>query len=159
MRRKDREVTDLNQIFDIVSRCSVAHVGMTDHGKPYVVALNFGYERKGDSLILYFHSAYEGHKMEILKENPSVYVQMNCVDEFISGSHENPCAFCWRYDSVMGAGEVEFLEPPEEKAHALNCMIRHPGKTEDCFQFPAEKLKRTCVYRVCIDAPTGKHHE
>ena len=59
MRRKDREVTDLNQIFDIVSRCSVAHVGMTDHGKPYVVALNFGYERKGDSLILYFHSAYE----------------------------------------------------------------------------------------------------
>lgn len=159
MRRKDREVTDLNQIFDIVSRCSVAHVGMTDHGKPYVVALNFGYERKGDSLILYFHSAYEGRKMEILKENPSVYVQMNCVDEFISGSHENPCAFCWRYDSVMGAGVVEFLETPEEKAHALNCMIRHLGKTEDCFQFSVEKLKRTCVYRVCIDAPTGKHHE
>lgn len=159
MRRKDREVTDLHQIFDIVSRCSVAHVGMTDHGKPYVVALNFGYERKGDSLILYFHSAYEGRKMEILKENPSVYVQMNCVDEFISGSHENPCAFCWRYDSVMGAGVVEFLETPEEKAHALNCMIRHLGKTEDCFQFPAEKLKCTCVYRVCIDAPTGKHHE
>ena len=159
MRRKDREVTDLNQIFDIVSRCSVAHVGMTEHGKPYVVALNFGYERKGDSLILYFHSAYEGRKMEILKKNPSVYVQMNCVDEFISGSHENPCAFCWRYDSVMGAGMVEFLETPEEKAHALNCMIQHLGKTEDCFQFPAEKLKRTCVYRVCIDAPTGKHHE
>ena len=159
MRRKDREVTDLNQIFDIVSRFRVAHVGMTDHGKPYVIALNFGYERKGDSLILYFHSAYEGRKMEILKENPSVYVQMNCVDEFISGSHENPCAFCWRYDSVMGAGVVEFLEPPEEKAHALNCMIRHLGKTEDCFQFPAEKLKRTCVYRVCIDAPTGKRHE
>ena len=159
MRRKDREVTDLNQIFDIVSRCSVAHVGMNDHGKPYVVALNFGYERKGDSLILYFHSAYEGRKMEILKENPSVYVQMNCVDEFISGSHENPCAFCWRYDSVMGAGVVEFLETPEEKAHALNCMIWHLGKTEDCFQFSAEKLKRTCVYRVCIDAPTGKHHE
>lgn len=159
MRRKDREVTDLNQIFDIVSRCSVAHVGMTDHGKPYVVALNFGYERKGDSLILYFHSAYEGRKMEIMKENPSVYVQMNCVDELISGSHENPCAFSWRYDSVMGAGVVEFLKTPEEKAHALNYMIRHLGKTEDCFQFPTEKLKRTCVYRVCIDAPTGKHHE
>lgn len=46
MRRKDREVTDLNQIFDIASRCSVAHVGMTDHGKSYVVALNFGYDRK-----------------------------------------------------------------------------------------------------------------
>ena len=35
---------------------------MVDHGKPYVVALNFGYERKGDSLVLYFHSACEGRK-------------------------------------------------------------------------------------------------
>lgn len=88
MRRKDREVTDLKRIFNIVSRCSVAHVGMTDHGKPYVVALNFGYERKGDSLILYFHSAYEGRKMEILKENPSVYVQMNCIDAPTGKHHE-----------------------------------------------------------------------
>lgn len=28
MRRKDREVTDLNQIFEIVRNCSVAHVGI-----------------------------------------------------------------------------------------------------------------------------------
>lgn len=35
MRRKDREVTDIDQIFDIVSKCSVAHVGMVDHGEPY----------------------------------------------------------------------------------------------------------------------------
>lgn len=159
MRRKDREVTDLNQIFDIVSKCSVAHVGMVDHGEPYVVALNFGYERKGNSLILYFHSAFEGRKMDILTENPSVYVQMHCVDKFISGSHEKPCAFCWRFDSVMGAGTVEFLETPKEKTHALNCMIRHLSKAEDTYQFPAEGLKRTCVYRVCIDNPTGKHHE
>lgn len=159
MRRKDREVTEPDRIFDIVSRCNVAHVGMVDHGTPYVVALNFGYERKEDRLILYFHSAHEGRKMDILKENPSVYVQMNCVNEFIRGSHEKPCSFCWRYDSVMGAGTVEFLEKPEEKNHALNCMINHLGKTEDTFQFPPESLKRTCVYRVCIDKPTGKHHE
>lgn len=68
MRRKDREVTDLNQIFEIVQNCSVAHVGMIENEKPYVVALNFGYERQGDALVLYFHSAYEGHKMDILKK-------------------------------------------------------------------------------------------
>ena len=69
--------------------------------------------------------------MEILKENPSVYVQMNCVDEFISGSHENPCAFCWRYDSVMGAGEVEFLEPYD------------PASRQDrgLFSIPCRKIK------------------
>lgn len=159
MRRKDREVTDLNQIFEIVSHCNVAHVGMVENGKPYVVALNFGYERENDALILYFHSAYEGHKMDILRTNPNIYFQMDCVNEFITGSHENPCAYCWRYDSVMGSGNIEFIEKSEEKAHALNCIIRHLGKKEETFQFPEAKLKNTCVYRVCSTDITGKHHE
>ena len=59
----------------------------------------------------------------------------------------------------MGSGQVEFIEEPEEKAHALNCMIRHLGKTEDTFQFPEAKLKKTCVYRVISNDITGKHHE
>lgn len=146
MRRKDREVTDLNQIFEIVRNCSAAQVGMVENGKPYVVAPNFGYERQGDTLVLYFHSAYEGHKMDILKENPNVYFQMDCVNEFITGTKENPCAYCWRYDSVMGSGQVEFIEKPEEKAHALNCMIRHLGKTEDMFQFPDSSFFNSLSY-------------
>lgn len=159
MRRKDREVTDLNEIFDIVRNCSVAHVGMVENGKPYVVALNFGYERQGDTLVLYFHSACEGRKMDILKENPNVYFQMDCANELLAGTKENPCAYGWRYDSVMGSGQAEFIEEPEEKAHALNCMIRHLGKTEDTFRFPETVLQRTCVYRVCSKDMTGKRHE
>ena len=155
MRRRDREVTDLNQIFEIVRNCNVAHVGMVENGKPYVVALNFGYERQGDTLVLYFHSACEGHKIDILKENPNVYFQMDCVNEFITGTKEHPCAYCWRYDS----GQVEFVENPEEKSAALNCMIRHLGKTEDTFQFPEAMLKKTCVYKLRSTDFTGKHHE
>jgi nitroimidazol reductase NimA-like FMN-containing flavoprotein (pyridoxamine 5'-phosphate oxidase superfamily) len=41
---------------------------MVDDGKPYVVALNFGYDREGDDLILYLHSAMEGKKIDILKK-------------------------------------------------------------------------------------------
>lgn len=157
MRRTDREVTNPDQLFDIVSRCSVAHVAMLDHGAPYVVALNFGFERDGDALILYFHSAQEGKKIDLLHADPSVYVQMDCVDELITGTSENPCAYCWRYDSVMGAGRAEFLETDEEKAHALNCMLGHLAKTDEVFHFPAEQLKRTCVFRIRVEHPSGKH--
>lgn len=159
MRRKDREVTDQNQIFEIVRNCSVAHVGMVEDGKPYVVALNFGFERQGDMLILYFHSACEGHKIDILKKNPQVYFQMDCVNELVKGASGNPCAGYWRYDSVMGSGRAEFTEDPAEKAHALNCILRHLEKTEDTFRFPEAVLKKTCVYRVCSTDITGKHHE
>lgn len=159
MRRKDREVTDLNRIYEIVKNCSVAHVGMVENGKPYVVALNFGCERQDNGLVLYFHSACEGHKMDILKENPDVYFQMDCVNELNAKANENPCSYSWRYDSVMGSGQVEFIEEPEEKAYALNCIVRHLKKTDETFEFPEAALKKTCVYRVVSTDITGKHHD
>lgn len=159
MRRKDREITDLNQIFEVIDRCSVARLGMIDNGKPYVVALNFGYERQGDALVLYFHSALEGRKIDALRANPDVYFQMSCGDELIPGSDKNPCAYGWRYDSVMGSGQVEFLDDPADKTHALNCMIRHLGKREATFIFPEAGLQNTCVYRICTTDFSCKHHD
>lgn len=159
MRRKDREVTDIDKIFEIIGNCPVIHIAMTDNGKPYVVALNFGYERQGDDLILYFHSAYEGRKIDILKRNPEVYFQMECFGRLIAKTAENPCTYGYSYDSVMGSGRIEFIETEEEKIHGLNCLIYHAGKTNDDFCFPKEMLSRTCVYCLRSVDFTGKHHE
>ncbi|MGI6736867.1 MAG: pyridoxamine 5'-phosphate oxidase family protein [Anaerovoracaceae bacterium] len=159
MRRKDREVTEIDRIFDIVDHCSVVHLGMVDRGHPYVTALNFGYERDGDDLILYFHSAREGRRMDILRDNPEVFFQMHCVDEFIRSTKENPCSFCWRYDSVTGSGKVEFIEDPQEKAHALNCLIGHLDHASAQYAFPEKALRNTCVYKVRSGDIAGKHHE
>lgn len=159
MRRKDREVKDPDGIFDIVERCNVVHLGMVDNGKPYVVALNFGYEREGDALVLYLHCAMEGRKIDILHGNPDVYFQMDCVNEFIKGTSERPCSYCWRYDSVMGSGQVEFVEDVQEKEHALNRLIQHIGKTTETFSFPPASFARTCVLRIRSNDITGKHHE
>lgn len=159
MRRKDREVKDLDGIFDIVRRCNVVHLGMVDNGKPYVVALNFGYEREGDVLILYLHCAMEGRKIDILRNNSNVYFQMDCVNEFIEGNSERPCSYCWRYDSVMGSGQVEFVEDIQKKTHALNRLIQHVGKTDEIFSFPPASFARTRVLRIRSNDITGKHHE
>ncbi|MDO4171879.1 MAG: pyridoxamine 5'-phosphate oxidase family protein [Prevotellaceae bacterium] len=159
MRRKDREIKDLDGIFDIVERCNVVHLGMVDNGKPYVVALNFGYEREGDVLTLYFHSAVEGKKIDILRDNPNVYFQMDCVNEFIKGTSERPCSYCWRFDSVMGSGQVEFVEDVQEKTYALNRLLQHVGKTNEIFSFPPESFARTCVLRIRSSDITGKRRE
>lgn len=159
MRRKDRELKELDAVFEVVKNCAVVHLAMVDEGKPYVVALNFGYDREGDELVLYFHSAAEGKKMDILRKNPAVYFQMDCVNEFIKGTAENPCSYCWRFDSVMGSGNVEFIENAEEKAYALNRIIQHLDKTEERFEFPPQRLAGTRVYRVRSGDITGKRHE
>lgn len=159
MRRKDREITDINKIFEIIDNCPVIHLAMTDNGKPYVVALNFGYERQGDDLILYFHSAYEGRKIDILKKNPEVYFQMECSGRLIVGAAEEPCTYGYSYDSVMGSGKIEFIEDEEEKTQGLNCLMHHAGKTDNDFCFPKEMLSRTSVYCLRSSDFTGKHHE
>lgn len=39
--------------------------------------------------------------MDILKKNPDVFFQMDCINELIPGTKENPNAYSWRYDSIM----------------------------------------------------------
>lgn len=159
MRRKDREITCLDDIFSVVESCSVVHVAMADGGSPYVAALNFGYDRQGNNLILYLHSAREGKKIDILRKNPNVYFEMECINELIRGTPENPCGYSWRFASVMGSGQVEFLTDEAAKRHALNRIIQHLEKTEAEFDFPAQKLANTCVYRIVASGVTGKRRE
>lgn len=159
MRRKDREIKSIDGVFEVVDRCAICRLAMVDEGKPYMVALNFGYERQGDDLILYFHSAMEGRKMDIWKKSPEVWFEMDTVNEFIPGTAENPCAYCWRFDSVMGSGQVEFITEPARKKYALDKMIQHLEQSDNTFDYPEAMLARTCVYKVVSRDFSGKHHE
>ena len=57
MRRKDREITDICAILELVSECKVCRLAMTDGGVPYIVPLNYGYEYADGALTFYFHIA------------------------------------------------------------------------------------------------------
>ena len=59
MRRKDREVTDMNEIGKILDLCKTCHVAMQDEKELYLVPLSYGYELKEGWLTLYFHSAFK----------------------------------------------------------------------------------------------------
>ena len=43
MRRKDREVTDIEKIKEILDACKVSRIGLMDQGKVYIVPMNHGY--------------------------------------------------------------------------------------------------------------------
>ena len=43
MRRKEREVTEINEIEKILLQCKTCHVAMVDDGMPYVVPLSYFY--------------------------------------------------------------------------------------------------------------------
>lgn len=67
LRRKDRAITDIKQINEVLQAAKIVHLEMIDHNHPYVVPLNYGYEWQEEQLILYIHGAMSGRKIEVLK--------------------------------------------------------------------------------------------
>ena len=74
MRRKDREVSDIKAITDILDLCRTASIAMADEQTPYVVPLSYGYELKGDALIPcncgYYFSSIIGNGTAKFIEDP-----------------------------------------------------------------------------------------
>ena len=151
MRRKDREITDLNRIEEILQTCEAASFAFG--GNPYVIPLSYGFERIGDRFTLYMHGALEGEKIERIKADPrgafTAYTNTR-VYELASGGSTS-------FDSVCGSGRYRLLEG-EEKIHALRILMEHYMPERE-FTFPQKMVDQTAVIALELSEITGKHHD
>ena len=53
MRRKDREITDIDKIEAIIASARYMHLGMFDDEFPYIVPLHYGYQMEKGKLTFY----------------------------------------------------------------------------------------------------------
>ena len=148
MRRKDKAVTDRGEIDDIISRSLVCRLALSRNNIPYVIPLCFGYDGK----YLYFHSAGEGMKIDILKENPDVAFEFDTDCEPMPA--EKPCAWSMKYRSVVGSGQAVFIENPGEKLDALDIIFsRYSRHTSGLGSGAVDAIT---VFKVRIREMTGK---
>lgn len=156
MKRKDREVTDLQEIAAIVKQSDVCRLGMIDDGKPYVVPMNFGYEFDGEKLTLYFHCAKEGRKLDILRKNPLVCFEMDSGHVLVNGTRA--CDYGYKYESVIGTGHTVFVDSHEEKLYSLQkLMAQYAGA--DNFDFTPEETGLVTILKVTADEYTAKRNK
>ena len=148
MRRKDREITDRNAIDAIIAQCKVCRIALCENGQPYILPLHFGYDGKH----LYFHSANDGKKIEIIKQNNRVGFEFDILHEIITA--EAPCEWGTKYESVVGSGIVEFIESQQEKAKALECILRQYGGSFN--EFKDSSLSSVTVFQINIVSISGK---
>jgi uncharacterized protein len=152
MRRKDREISNIEEIKGIIDKCKVCHLAMVDNGLPYVVPLNFGYTLEDNLLTLFFHSAKSGRKLDILKENKAVCFEMAVEGQLIKV--EDPCNSGYYYESVIGFGQVEFIEEIAVKCRALTILMKHQSNQD--FVFTEKQAATVCVFRIESIDFTGK---
>ena len=125
MRRKDREVTDLNDIIGIMESCDVCRLALNDDGYPYILPLNFGMSVNDDKITLYFHSALEGYKVGLIHKDNRASFEMDCKHELQYFEDKGYCTMA--YESVIGRGHIRIL-PDEEKIPALMHQLVQDGR-------------------------------
>ena len=124
MRRADRELTDIADIKRIVAEAKVLHLGLVDDGRPYVVPLHYGFDLTDDALTFYMHGAREGRKLDVIRANPTAFVELDCDVEQVSGG-DVPCRYGSLYASVMGEGEACVLEDADEKVRGIELLMQN----------------------------------
>jgi nitroimidazol reductase NimA-like FMN-containing flavoprotein (pyridoxamine 5'-phosphate oxidase superfamily) len=152
MRRNDMEVRDRSGIEEIILSCKTCHVAMVDGDMPYLVPLSFGHRFIGDRLELYFHSAHEGRKINILRMNNKVCFEMTFEGEPIFP--DTPCKSGYFFGSVIGNGEVVFIDDAAEKCEALSVLFKHQSGKDAVFT--QDQADTVCVFKIVSTDFTGK---
>ena len=153
LRRKDKEITDREQMKDILKSTKYVTLALSKDNQPYLVTLSHGYDEKRNCI--YFHCAREGKKLDYLRSNSTVWGQ-SFIDH---GYDDDECNHL--FSSVHFSGKVSFIEKPEEKVRAMQCMIRQLEKNPEprIQKLTSETLKDALMGRVDIEYMSGKQPE
>ena len=70
-----------------------------------------------NQFIFYMHGARQGHKLDLIAQNPKVCIQIE-GEVILDYNHEIPCKYGAFFTSFIGRGKAELLDKYDEK-HTL----------------------------------------
>lgn len=156
MRRSDRQITDYEEILDVIRECDVCRLALNDEGYPYILPLNFGMREENGKIVLYFHGANEGGKYDLIKLDPRASFEMDCAHRLVTDDDNHTCTMEFR--SVIGRGIIEILpDDADVKLDALKVLMAHYHKED--FPFGTKILPMTTVMKLTVEEMTAKRRK
>lgn len=152
MRKSNQEITDRIIIEDILSNSQICRLALNDKEAPYLLPFNYGYK---DNCI-YIHSACEGKKIDLLRNNPKVCFEIESCHEI--EKKIEPCKWSAKYRSVIGYGSIEIQTEYNLKISGLEIIMAHYGAAGPFF-FDRKAVDRIVILKLPIDSVTGKQSE
>ena len=152
MTRREREVTDINEIIKILDNSKVLHLGLVDGDEPYVVPMNYGYTYENGKLTIWLHGARQGRKLDVIRANNKVFFEMEYGITPFEG--EVACKYGITYSSIMGRGTAEIIEDIETKKFALSALMK--TQTGKDFSFEDRMAEVVGVIKIDVIEFTAK---
>ncbi|MBR4286395.1 MAG: pyridoxamine 5'-phosphate oxidase family protein [Clostridia bacterium] len=151
--RREREVTDIQEILKILDKSKIIHIGLVDGDEPYVVPMNYGYTYENERLTFYLHCATEGKKLDVIRKNPKVFFSIESDIEPFSG--QVACQYGTAYSSVMGKGIAYIHEEAEDKMNFLSLFMK--TQTGLDFEFNERLVSAVTLIKIDVTEFTAKH--
>ncbi len=149
---KSRPIVLQSALDEIIRKCTFCTVGMVDpEGKPYILPMNFGY---ADGVV-YLHSAPEGKKVDILRNNNQVCINFSADLELRHQHEDMACSYSMRYRSVLLYGRVDFIDDPDEKRKILDILMRQYSNRSG-FNYNDPAVRNVLVYRILAEKIEGR---
>ena len=153
MTRRERQVTDINEILKILDNSKVLHLGLVDGDEPYVVPMNYGYTYENEKLTIWLHGATTGRKLDIIRKNPKVFFEMEC--DLVPFDGDVACKYGLSYSSLMGKGIATIIENSEEKQKALSILMK--TQVDMDFEFNEKLASVVGIIKIEVSEFTAKH--
>lgn len=153
MTRRERQVTDIDEILKILDNSKVLHLGLVDGDEPYVVPMNYGYTYENEKLTIWLHCARQGRKLDVMRVNPKVFFEMEYGITPFEG--EVACKYGITYSSLMGRGVATIIEDVETKKLALSALMK--TQTGKSFEFEDKMAAVVGIVRIDVIEFTAKH--
>ncbi len=150
---RERMITDEAEIVRILDESKIVHVGMVDGDEPYVVPMNYGYTLEDGKLTIWLHGSLRGKKLDIIRKNPKVFVEMECSLQPFDG--DIACRYGLSYSSLMGRGTAEIVEDVEQKKLGLKLLMK--TQTGKDFEFEDKMTTIVSVIKIECTEFTAKH--
>ena len=87
MRRSDREITDNSAIEAFIQKEQIIRIAFYDEGDIYIVPVNYGFCKEGDSYTFFFHGARAGRKYELAGASPKVGFEIDGRYELLEADY------------------------------------------------------------------------
>lgn len=149
MRRKDKEIKDKKTLETILKKSQVCRIALTQDNMPYIIPMNFVYENNS----IYMHSAVEGRKIDMIKKNNQVCFEVDIGGELVI--NDIACKSTYKYQSVIGFGEIFIIMNKKEKEMALNLLMeKYSGESK--WSFLEGALEKILILKIIFKELSGK---
>ncbi|SHK97721.1 pyridoxamine 5'-phosphate oxidase family protein [Hespellia stercorisuis] len=152
MTKREREITDIQEILQILDKGKIIHLALCDGDQPYAIPMNYGYTYEDEKLTIYLHGATQGYKYDVLAKNPKVSFSIECDVSPFDG--KVACQYGMSYASVMGKGTAEICEDVEEKKAGLTILMK--TQTGKDFEFTEKLVSIVKVIKIEVQEFTAK---